>query len=218
MYESDIKKMDIILTNSENTRARLKRFIWIDANYVLYPPVILDKFKYINQWDYYISASRLSTAKRINNIVKAFIKMPTKKLIVIYWENDPQRDEIFKIWKWYKNIKFITCPWNVWFTDYIGKSIAWICIPIDEDFWMIPIESMSAWKPVLWVDEWGIKESVIHKKNWYLIPEWWDVNNIIEAINYLTPKMCLKMRKNCEERAEDFSLKNFTKKLNKILN
>jgi hypothetical protein len=27
MYESDIKKMDIILTNSENTRARLKRFI-----------------------------------------------------------------------------------------------------------------------------------------------------------------------------------------------
>ncbi|MEA3386883.1 MAG: hypothetical protein U9Q66_00305 [Patescibacteria group bacterium] len=27
MYESDIKQMDLILTNSENTRARLKKFI-----------------------------------------------------------------------------------------------------------------------------------------------------------------------------------------------
>lgn len=212
MYESDIKNMDLILTNSKNTQARLKKFLWVDSH-VLYPPVELDKFKFISQGDYYISVSRLSTAKRIDNIVKAFIKMPDKKLKVVYWENDPQKEEIFNLAKWYENIELVTCPWNVWFTDLVWNSIAWICIPIDEDFWMVPIESMSAWKPVLWVEEWGIKESVIHKKTGYLIPEWWEVDEIVKWINYLTPEICLSMRGNCEERAKDFWVDEFGKKL-----
>ncbi len=213
MYESDIKKMDLIVTNSENTKARLKKFIWVKADRVLYPPVDIDSFKYIEQWDYYVSVSRLSTAKRIDNIVRAFTEMPDKKLVVIYWENDPQKEEIFEIWKWYDNIKFVTCPWNVWFTDYIWKSIAGICIPVDEDFWMVPVESMSAWKPVLGVDEWGIKESVIHKKTGYLIPEWGRVEDVIKAVDYLTPERCLEMRGDCEKRARDFGLDKFEEEL-----
>lgn len=216
MYEYDIKKMDLILTNSENTKDRLKKFVWIDSE-VLYPPVKLEDFKFIEQKDYYISVSRLSTAKRIDNIVKAFLKMPDKKLVVIYWENDPQKSEIFELWKKWKNIEFVTCPWNVWFTDYVWNAIAWICIPVDEDFWMVPIESMSAWKPVLWVNEWGIKESVIHKKTWYLIPEWWKVEDIIKAIDYLTPEKCLEMKVDCEKRAEDFSVSKFEEKLKQIV-
>jgi len=212
MYEYDIKQMDLILTNSENTRSRLKKFLWIDSK-VLYPAVELDKFKYISQWDYYISVSRLSTAKRIDNIVKAFIKMPDKKIKIIYWENDPQKNEIFELAKWYWNIEFITCPWNVWFTDLIWKSIAWICIPIDEDFWMVPVESMAAWKPVLWVNEWWIKESVIHEKTGYLIPEWWKVEDIISWIEYLTKEKCLTMKEDCVKRASYFSIEEFWKQL-----
>ncbi len=148
MYESDIKKMDLILTNSENTRARLKSFLWYESK-VLYPPVKLEEFKWIKQEDYYVSASRLAHAKRIWNIVKAFIKMPTKKIKIIYWENDPQKDEIFTLSNWVKNIEFVTFPWNIGFKECIWSSIAWICIPINEDFWMIPVESMAAGKPVL---------------------------------------------------------------------
>ncbi len=217
MYESDIKKMDLILTNSENTKARIKSFLWVDADRVLYPPVDLEKFKFIEQGDYYISVSRLSRAKRIDNIVKAFTQMPDKKLVVIYGENDPQKEEIFEIWKGFSNIKFVTCPWNVGFTDYVWKSIAGICIPVDEDFWMVPVESMAAWKPVLGVDEWGIKESVIHKETGYLIPEWWKVEDIIRAMDYLTPEKCLKMRRACEERAKYFGLENFSVELEKIV-
>jgi len=50
----------------------------------LYPPVDLDEFKYIDQKDYYLSFARLSHAKRVDNIVKAFMKIPDKNLIVIY--------------------------------------------------------------------------------------------------------------------------------------
>lgn len=217
MYESDIKKMDLIITNSKNTRDRLKKFLWYDS-VVLYPPVMLDEFRFISEWDYYLSVSRLSSAKRIDHIVKAFLQMPDKKLVVVYWKNDPQKNEIFALTKWHKNIVFKTFPWNIGFKECVWKSIAWICVPIDEDFWMVPVESMAAWKPVLWVDEWWLKESIIHKKTWFLIPEWAKVEDIVDVVtNYLTPEKCLSMRSDCEKRANDFSLENFEKEIKELV-
>lgn len=216
MYESDISKIDLILTNSENTKKRIKAFLLLDS-VVLYPPVNLKEFKFISQKDYYLSFARLSDAKRVDKIVEAFTQMRDKKLIVIYWENDPAREKIFKIAKWNDNITFITLPWNVWFTDYVGNCIATIYIPVDEDFWMSPVESMSAWKPVLWVNEWWLKETIIDKKTWILISESAKVEDIIIGVKYLTPEKCLEMRENCEKRALDFSLEQFEEKLKKLV-
>lgn len=216
MYEYEIKKFDIILSNSENTKQRLEHFTGKQSE-VLYPPVQLDKFKWLSQWDYYISASRVSTAKRIGNIVKAFQQMPEKKLIVIYGVNDPQKDEVFALWKMYQNIEFITCTWNVGFTEYVWNSIAGICIPINEDFWMIPVESMSAWKPVIWVNEWWLKETIINDETWVLIPEWWAVEDIITAVEYLTPEVALSMKDRCIERAKDFSYEVFKNQITQFI-
>lgn len=212
MYENDIKKIDHIFTNSKNTQARLKSFLWRDS-VVLYPPVKLDEFTWQWQWDYYISVSRISSAKRIDNIVKAFQQMPDKKIIIVYWENDPQKDEIFELAKWYDNIMLKTFPWNIWFKEAVWNAIAWIWVPIDEDFWMVSIESMAAWKPYLAVNEWGFKETVIHKKTWYLIPEWGAPEEIIKAVEYLTPEKCLSMRKDCEKQASTFSYEEFKKQI-----
>ena len=205
MYERDISKMDLILTNSINTQKRIKKFLWIDSK-ILYPPVDLDEFKFISQKDYYLSFARLSDAKRVDKVVEAFKKLPDKKLVIIYWENDPQREKIFDLAKDCKNIEFKTLPWNVGFTDYVGNCIATIYIPIDEDFWMSPVESMAAGKPVLWVNEGWLKETVIDKKTWVLIPEWAKIEDIIEAVEYLTSEKC-------ETRARDFSLEEFKNKL-----
>lgn len=212
MYERDISKMDLILTNSINTQKRIKKFLWIDSK-ILYPPVDLDEFKFISQKDYYLSFARLSDAKRVDKVVEAFKKLSDKKLVIIYWENDPQREKIFDLAKDCKNIEFKTLPWNVGFTDYVGNCIATIYIPIDEDFWMSPVESMAAGKPVLWVNEGWLKETVIDKKTWVLIPEWAKIEDIIEAVEYLTSEKCLEMRKACETRARDFSLEEFKNKL-----
>jgi len=216
MYETDINRMDLILTNSENTKKRIKDFLWLDS-IVLYPPVDLNEFEFKSQSDYYLSFARLSDAKRVDKIVEAFKQLPNKKLIVIYWENDPSRLKIFTSANWYDNIEFVTLPWNVWFTDYIANCIATIYIPVDEDFGMSPIESMSAWKPVLWVDEWWLKETIIDKKTWILIPYWAEIDEIIKWVNYLSPKICLSMKDNCKTRAKDFSLWEFKIKLKKIV-
>lgn len=216
MYERDLKKVDLILTNSENTKARIKKFLWIEGK-VLYPPVDLKEFKFISQKDYYLSFARLSDAKRVDKIVEAFKDLPDKKLIVIYGENDPQRQKIFDLAKWYSNIKFITLPWNVWFTDYVGNCIATIYIPIDEDFWMSPIESMAAGKPILGVNDGGLKESIVNWETGLLISPEAKIKDIISWVKILTPKKCLEMRKNCEKIASNFSLEEFEKELKNFI-
>ena len=88
--------MDLILTNSINTQTRIKDFLGLESH-VLYPPVDTQEFQYISTQDYYLSFARLSTVKRVDRIVKAFQQMPDKKLVVIYGENDPQKQEIFDL-------------------------------------------------------------------------------------------------------------------------
>jgi len=216
LYERDIRKMDLILTNSQNTKDRIKKFLWLDAE-ILYPPVDLDEFKFLKQKDYYLSFARLSTVKRVDRIVEAFKILEDKKLVIIYWENDPQRYDIMCLANWYKNIEFVTLPWNIWFTDYIGNCIATIYIPINEDFWMSPVESMAAWKPVIWVNDWWLKESIVDWKTWILIDKDAKVDDIVKAVKKLWKKKCLEMREDCENRAKDFSFEKFKSKLNNFV-
>lgn len=212
MYERDLKKMDLILTNSINTQSRIQSFLWLNSK-VLYPPVDRKVFQFISQEDFYLSFARLSDAKRVDLIVSAFMQMPNKKLVVIYGQNDPQKNQIFELAKWYKNINFITLPWNKGFTDYVWKCIATIYIPVDEDFWMISTESMSAWKPVIWVNDGGLKETIIDGETWKLLPKKIRTSDIIQAVNEITPDKALEMRDACEKQAEKFSIDSFEKGL-----
>lgn len=217
MYEQDIKKMDLILTNSQNTQQRIQKFLWVDS-LILYPPVDTNEFKFISQKDYYLSFARLSDAKRVDKIVQAFQQLEDKKLIIIYWENDPQKQKIFQMAKWYKNIEFVTLPWNMWFTDYVGNSIATIYIPIDEDFWMSPVESMAAGKPVIWVNDGGLKETIQDEKTGFLIAREAHIKDVIDAIQKLDKNTALWMKENCEQRAKEFALEKFKTQLQTYIN
>lgn len=215
-YERDLKKIDLIIANSENTKTRIKKYLWHDA-IVLYPPVDRKRFVWLWQKWYFLSFARLSDAKRVDRVVEAFIQIPNEKLIVIYGKNDPQREKIFEIGKWYSNIEFVTLENNDLLYEYIGNARASIYIPIDEDFWMSPVESMSAGKPVLWVNEGGLKETVIHRKTWYLIDPEITSDSIIQGVNYLSIEQCESMKQDCEEQSQKFWLENFETELIKIV-
>lgn len=216
LYERDISKIDIILTNSINTQKRIKKYLWYSSQ-VLYPPVDTKRFVY--KWDknYFLSFARLADAKRVDKIVLAFTLLPKEKLIIIYWENDPQKEKIFNLAQWYDNIELITLKNNDLLYDYIGNARATIYIPIDEDFGMSPIESMSAGKPVLWVNEWWLKETILHDKTWILINQWAHISDIVDAVRYLTPERCLEMKQDCILRAHEFWIEVFEKKLKELV-
>ena len=212
LYEKDLSQMDLILTNSENTRMRIKKFIGYDAK-VLYPPVDTKRFVSLWQKWYFLSFARLADAKRVDKIVEAFREIPDERLIVIYGKNDPQKEKICNLAKWYENINLITLEDNDKLYEYVGYARATIYIPIDEDFGMSPIESMSAWKPVLWVNDGGLKETIIHKKTGYLIQKDAKKGDIIEAVKYLSWNKCESMEKDCKQRAQEFWLEAFEKQL-----
>lgn len=212
LYEKDLSRMDLILTNSENTKKRIKDYIWYDSQ-VLYPPVDTERFIWWNQKWYFLSFARLADAKRVDKIVDAFSEIPNEKLIVIYGKNDPQKEKIFLLSHGYKNIECITLEDNDKLYEYIAHARATIYIPVDEDFWMSPVESMSAGKPVLGVNDGGLKETIIHKKTWYLISKEARKQDIIDAVKYLTTDVCESMKKSCESRAWEFWLASFEKQL-----
>lgn len=216
MYERDIAKMDLILTNSQNTKDRIKKYLGIDA-LILYPPVDLAKFRFLWQKDYYMSFARLSDAKRVDLIVQAFRKMPEKKLLVTYGKNDPQKHKIFELAEGHKNIFFVESPADDEFVELIGNSIATIYIPIDEDFGMSPIESMACGKPVIGVNDGWLKETILDGKTWILLPKDIQVEDIVEAISEMTPEVALSMRFDSEMRAKDFSLDTFEVNLKKFI-
>jgi hypothetical protein len=43
------------------------------------------------------------------------------------------------------------------------------------------------------------------------------IEDIVSGIEFLTTKKCLNMRKDCEKRAEDFSLEEFKRKLKEFI-
>ncbi len=214
LYEKDLKRIDLILTNSKNTQVRIKKYLGYDSQ-VLYPPV--DTKRFISLWQkwYFLSFARLADAKRVDKIVEAFKQIPEEKLIVIYGKNDPQKEKIFSLAKDYDNIELITLEDNDLLYEYIGNARATIYIPIDEDFGMSPVESMSAGKPVLWVNDGWLKETIIHEKTGYLVEKEANIKDIIKAVKYLSPETCLSMKQDCESQAWKFGLNAFEKQLKK---
>lgn len=216
LYERDLKKIDLILTNSKNTQARIKKYLWYDSE-VLYPPVDTEKFvPWESQW-YFLSFARLADAKRVDKIVEAFQELQDQKLIVIYGKNDPQRERIFNLAKNHENISCITLDDNNELYTYISQCRATIYIPIDEDFGMSPVESMSAGKPVIWVNEWGLKETIIHKKTGYLIAPGAPKDELLSAIEFMTEEKAWELQKNCIKQTHLFWLNNFEKQLLEIV-
>jgi glycosyltransferase involved in cell wall biosynthesis len=83
---------------------------------------------------------------------------------------------------------------------------------------MSPVESMAAGKPVIWVNDGWLKESIIDGKTGILIDAEANVEDIVTAVKTLSSDKALEMKSDCEARARDFSLEVFDKEINNIVN
>ncbi len=149
MYFREIAQVDEIYTNSTNLQNAIRKYLGRESR-IIYPPVDTDYFVPTEEKnDYYISFSKLSTLKRVARTVEAFREMPDKKLLVIYGQNDPQKEEIMNLGAGYENITFLTLTDNNELPKYISRAIATIFIAKNEDFGMVALESMSCGVPVI---------------------------------------------------------------------
>ena len=213
LYEAAAAHMDIIIANSENVRARIRTYLGKDA-LVVYPPCDTESFIWRGQADYYLSTARLDPVKRVDLIIKAFVKMPDKKLIVTSGGNEYAR--LKKLAGQRENIVFTGLVTEEKLRELIGNAIATIYIPHSEDFGMSPVESMAAGKPVIAVREGGLMETVVHGETGMLLSPEVTKEALIDAVSALTAKRALQMRRACEERAQLFSKDLFIDKMRSL--
>lgn len=213
-YEPAIKKMDIVIANSANVAKRLQRYLNCDAD-VIYPPCQTQYYQWLGQEDYYLSLARLEDYKRVDLIIRAFLQMPDKKLIVASGGNASQA--LKKLAQNAPNIHFTGWIDEPRLKSLIGKAIATIYLPIDEDFGMSPVESMAAGKPVIGVAEGGLLETIVNGATGLLIPATPHVDDIIDAVIALTPARALQMRQDCQQQSTKFNTDRFFNAIQQVI-
>jgi len=201
--KDNVKHVDKVVTNSINIKNRLNIYHDFDKVGVIYPFVDLDKFKFIKHGDFFLSTGRLDPIKRIDLIIKAFQKIPNKKLLVV--STGPDEDKLKKMCQGYKNIKMLGSVSEERLYELYGKCKAAIYLSYKEDFGLVPIEAMACGKPCIATNEGGFKETIIHKKTGYLVDNPTNPVQVIEAIKWMTKDRAKEMRTACEKRSKLFS-------------
>jgi glycosyltransferase involved in cell wall biosynthesis len=213
-YEQALERMQVIVANSETVRGRLKHYLGRDC-FVVNPPCDTAAFNWRGQDGYYLSMARLDPLKRVDLVVRAFREMLDRRLIVA--SGGPELENIRRLAAGAANIRILGWVSEAQLGELLGRAIATVYVPRDEDFGMSPVESMAAGKPVIGVAEGGVRETVLPGETGILVRSNPDVADITAAVEELTPDRALAMRKACEARARDFDTAVFLRGMRAVL-
>lgn len=200
------KQLDLIITNSKNTQARIKEYLGLDST-VVYPPCNTLPFKNLGYGDYFFSWARLYPIKRVDKIVEAFIGMPDKKLVIA--SGGPELEKIKKMAEGHANITVLGWINDSQLLQYLGNCLATIYIPIREDFGMSAVESFAAGKPVIGVAEGGLLEIITANKTGLLLKPNFTTDDLRAAVRQITPDLAKTMENSCYETAQKFNEQSF---------
>ncbi len=214
IYEAALRRMDVMVANSQNVQKRIQHYLSLPSR-IVHPPCDTQRFAWQGQGDYYLSTARLDPLKRVDRIVKAFLKMPDKRLVVA--STGPQAAQLRSLAAQAKNIVFTGSVNEAEWLNWMGNAIATLYIPKEEDFGLSPVESMAAGKPVIGVAEGGLLETVLPGKTGTFLPADPDPQAIANAVSEMTAERAHSMRAACEERARLFDREVFLQKMRAIL-
>jgi glycosyltransferase involved in cell wall biosynthesis len=220
-YEKAMRQMDRVAANSANVRRRLKKYLGIGDAPVIHPPVETRAFRWLGQDGYYLSTARLEPYKRVDLIVRAFMQMPHRRLVVA--SGGSQLEPLRRLAAGHENIRFTGWQTDERLRELTGRCIATLYLPIDEDFGISPVESMAAGKPVIGVAEGGLLETVLPELTGHLIAprRLSDPGDAIGAIRAAVERLdaarALQMRCACEARAAQFDAAVFDRRFREFL-
>ncbi len=213
-YAAAVAQMDTVLTNSNYVKQRIKDSLGIEAT-VVYPPCDTQHFKWQGSGDYFLSLARHDELKRVGSIIEAFKQLPTKKLVIA--SGGSTTAALQKAAAGHPNIQFTGWLSESELLHLLGHCLATIYIPLDEDFGMTPVESMSAGKPVICSDHGGLLESVLADETGFFVGNGNLVNDLITQVNALDQPKAAAMRSACEARAQAFDSRLFLQKFKQYL-
>jgi glycosyltransferase involved in cell wall biosynthesis len=148
-------RVDHFIAISNHISKRIKKTYNRDS-VVIYPPVDVHLFECKSgKEDFYLTASRMVSYKRMDIIVDAFSAMPDKKLVVI--GDGPEMKKIKS--RAGKNIEILGYQAFDSLKSYMQKAKAFI-FAAEEDFGIIVVEAMACGTPVIALNKGGASEIV----------------------------------------------------------
>lgn len=213
------KNVDQFIANSEEVKARIKKFYRNDA-VVVYPPVEIANIK--NQIskqsskskDYFLAGGRLARAKGMDIIIDAFIQ--NGKSLKIFGKGFAgYEDELkSKVKNQKAKIEFVGEVSDNEKLELMQNAKAYIFASHDEDFGITPVEAMSVGTPVIAYKSGGVKETVIDGRTGVFYEP--NTAEKLDKAVKIFEKMKIKTG-DCTKQAEKFSKEQFEKKIHAII-
>jgi glycosyltransferase involved in cell wall biosynthesis len=198
------ERADTMITNSQTSRRRIKRYYNRDAQ-VIHPPVDTNHIQFSrHEGEYWLAGGRLVPYKRFDLIVKAFAKL---NVPLIVFGTGPELKKLKRMAG--KKTKFVGAVDDLEKVRLYRRAKGFIN-PQIEDFGITAVEAMAAGRPVIAYGVGGAAETVLPGKTGKFIDHqtWEDIGDAIirhKHTDYNT--------KEIRSFAESFSHENFEKKL-----
>ncbi len=201
------QKPDILVANSQTVADRIKKFYRRDAQ-IVYPPVDIERFaeaRVVGEGGYFLSVGRLFRGKGIDIIVKAcsHLKLPLKVV-----GTGPELENLKAMAG--KSVQFLGELNDEETIKMFANAGATIVASEDEDFGIVPIESMAAGTPVIAVKAGGFRETVVPGKTGEFFARA-TVEDLIEVLK--TFDSTNYKYKDCQKQAKKFSQERFKKEI-----
>lgn len=176
LYRMSLHNSDNILCISKNVRDRLLRYYRVSGK-VFYLFVDVELFRYERFGDYFLCVSRINEAKRQHLAIDAFKKFCNLKkgfrLIIAGTIDDTEWSS-----NYYEGlvdqargypVEFIISPTDEEVRNLYANCYATLFAAENEDFGLVPLESMASFKPVIAFNEGGPKETVVDGETGFLV-------------------------------------------------
>jgi glycosyltransferase involved in cell wall biosynthesis len=216
------QKPQVLIANSENVAARIKKFYRRDSQ-VIYPPVDVEELLKVKKLPgkYYLTLNRLSRGKGTEVAVAACSKLSLPLKVA---STGGELGNLKKIAG--KSVEFVGEVTEKEKAKLFSEAIALIACSEDEDFGITVVEAQAAGVPVIAAKAGGDLETVIEGKtgefympgflgdfNIYVDPV--SVDNLVNVLeNFKASKF---KESDLRKNAEKFSKENFKKKILKLV-
>ncbi|RXK12284.1 glycosyltransferase [Halarcobacter mediterraneus] len=161
-----------------------------------------------NTYEYFFTASRLDDAKRIEMIVKAYLKSKTKIPLKVAGTG-PLEAQLRKLAKNDSRIEFLGFISDEELIKYYSNAYAVLFVPYDEDYGLITIEAAMCHKPVLTFSDTGGVVEFIKDNETGLVCEP-KVSELTKKIDFISenPQFCKQMGEKVYNSVVDITWEN----------
>lgn len=225
-YETS-QRPDILIANSKNIQARIKKFYRRDST-VIYPPVDLEEFPALSSQlpapkkDYFLALNRLDRGKGTEVVVAACNQLGLKLKVAGTGQEELRLKSLGG-----KSIEFLGEVSDEDRVKLLAGAKALIVASEDEDFGITAVEAQAAGTPVIAIRQGGYKETVVEGKTGeffepsgnlpdysrYIDPQ--TVANLVQVLEKFNPD--IYQAEDGRDNAARFSFAKFKEEILKLI-